>query len=342
VRPSSGAVTPFDYEYRVPLIEVATEQSVLAGRRKPRFILPVVDDGPSRRGSTYWSRVQHCGREHLLSNILGWSSLAPNDPLDIGLIWHAALEAFYRCRLQAQKWMLVVDANARSNPDFWTAGEREGTEAAFDILLLFREENGYKDAFAKLEKMLAVYLSTHRMDRWEILAVEYTLDCPDVEYTSKIDLIVIDYGIFDAPLIRTVEHKSAFRLTVDVTEGYHLDSQVMGQVYLGVRLLRVKGLPPYAGACVNICSKESTPKIERVFVAPHLDHLLAWEEHIKIQHEHRTFHETRGYSRNYASCSRRYGRCEHFDFCRFNPSLREPELRSMMPPANKYEIRSHH
>lgn len=325
----------------MPLIEAIDRNAVDPTRRKPRFILPVVDDGPSRRGSTYWGRIQHCGREHLLSNILGWSSVAPHDPLDTGLIWHACLEAFYRVRLDHQRWMLRRDANARENPEFWVAGEREGQTAAFDILLLFRDEPGYKEVFAKLEKMLAFYFQTYRLDRWEILAVEYTLACEDVEYTSKIDVIVADYAVPQIPVTRSVEHKSTFRLTPDVTEGYHLDSQVMGQVYLGVRLLHGPGLPPYAGALVNICSKESTPRIERVFVAPHLDHLRAWEEHLLIQHGQRAFHEAHGFARNYGSCSRRYGRCEHFDFCRWNPSLREPDLRRLNPPPT-YEVRSHH
>ena len=325
----------------MPLIEIFDADRARGMRRKPHLILTVIDEGPSPRGSTYWGRVQHCGREHLLSNKLGWRSLEPSDPLDTGLIWHACLEAFYRERLEGQREMIraLGREEALRRPEFFTAREREAQTAAFDVLLPFRDEPGYDLIFTKIEKMLGVYFSLYRFDRWEILAVEQTLSAWDVEYTSKLDLIIIDHGIPDSPVLRGVEHKSAFRLTLDVLEGYMMDSQVLGQLYLLYRTFANNpALPPFAGSIVNIASKEHTPKLERVFVAPDLVHLRSWEEHILVQAEHRQFHEARGYGRNYGSCSRRFGRCEHFNFCKSFPFLTVEQIASN-PPPDSYEVR---
>lgn len=326
----------------MPLIQIDDADRARKERRKPHLILDVPDEGPSPRGSTYWGRVQHCGREHLLSNVLGWRSLAPDDPLDTGLIWHACLEAYYRERLEGQRELIRSCGSreaALQHAHFFTAREAEAQRAAFAVLELFRAEPGYDEIYAKIEKMLGFYFSRYRFDRFEILAVEVTIGCADVEYTSKLDLIVIDWSIPDAPLLRGVEHKSAFRLTLDVLEGYNLDSQVMGQVYLLWRhFVGHPHLPPFAGVIVNICSKEHTPKTERVTVAPDPAHLVAWEEHILIQAEHRAFHETRGFARNYGSCSRRFGRCEHFNFCKNHPRLSVSQIRELGVPDG-YEVR---
>ena len=90
---------------------VAVGTSIGAKDRRPLDVVLGFPSGPSARGSTYWSRPLHCPFEHLLSNELGWRSTMPSDPLDTGLLWHHALETYYRNALTWQDACRKEDPN---------------------------------------------------------------------------------------------------------------------------------------------------------------------------------------------------------------------------------------
>lgn len=310
-------------------------------RRSPAQVLELESDGPSPRGSTYWTRALHCPREHLLANKLGWRSLMSSDPLDTGLIWHYCLEVYYLARQAAQGAMLAawgLNAQADGYPKiadiaFFQVGEADGQKAAFTALQRFAGEPGYQKIYEKLSRMLDVYFDRYRLDRWQVVAVEPTImileDHPaycGFEYSSRLDLIIVDHQLA-TPCLRTVEHKSSYSLDIKVTEGYTQDLQVLGQVWVVVKGVDLAAYPPYVGSIVNITSKTKTPGLARVPVQPMGDKLLRFEQAMQTYDKRvLPLYEETGYPQNFAACSRKYGRCEFFDVCRQRPELVTADL----------------
>jgi len=313
-------------------------QTVSAGdgvrlRRSPDEVLGI-EGGPSSRGSTFWGRVLHCGFEHFLANRLGWTSELPSDPLDTGLIWHFALETYYR---NARAWQLACRAEDPDldprDPHFHSGHDADSQLLAYRAIKPFQTEPGYDSIYDKIVQMLDAYFRRWS-DMWEILGVELTLSSSGVygfEWSNKLDLLVIDHRMHD-PVLRIVEHKSAYRLDTFVLEGYTQDLQVMGQVWLfhgsdcgslpKVLSEHAYGtIPPFFGSFVNITSKARQPGCDRIPVNPSIPSLRAWEHSMQVNTTLLDFYEQHNYPKNYASCVRRYGFCEFFNLCRALPEM---------------------
>lgn len=326
-------------------------------RRKPDDVLGIVS-GPSRRGSTYWGRALHCPFEHYLGNVLGWQSEAPSDPLDTGTIWHYAKEQYYRNARAWQQACRAQDPNLNPrDPHFLRGHDSDSQLIAFRAIRPFASEPGYDHIYPKLEAMLEAYFARwSRTDMFEILGVELTVESDGrygFEWSNKLDLLVIDYRGPEA-VLRIVEHKSTYRMDSYVLEGYTQDLQTMGQVWLFYgatdgTLHRVLGesgfehLPPFLGSYVNLTSKTKNPACERVVLAPAPLMLRAWERSMQKNALLLGLYEDVGYPRNYTACSRRYGHCEFFAFCRAFPQVEAREAWEMtanddLPPTYKRRL----
>lgn len=276
------------------------------------------ESGASPRGSTYWGRVQHCPREHLLANVLKWSRRVRAKALDWGLLWHGCLESYYKAVLAHQQGRPLDKVPERY---------------AFEFLQLFRDAEGWDEVYAGVTRMLDAYFERWKADRnaWEILAVEYTCGWtaqtrPDLvqqlgfEQTTRLDLVIRDWTL--RPVVRHVEHKSASALDPQTILGYAQDDQVLGQCYLarfGTNWAALGAHEPYMGALVNVTTKAQSPRCERLPVQPSDTALGAWADSKRYWAWQRDQYEVLGYPRNYVSCTRRYGRCEFYEACRQYP-----------------------
>lgn len=303
---------------------------VTIGRTEAEASRRPVDDvlgtpsGPSRRGSTFWNRVFHCPFEHFLANELGWQNVMPHDPLDTGILWHAAKEAYYRAALAWQDRMRAQapDLDPR-DPHFLRGHDAEGQRAAFEVVQLLSREPGYEKIYETLSLMLDAYFERYRSDMWEIVDVEVTLESNryGFEYSSRLDLFVIDHQPA-APVLRVVEHKSSMQINSLVTEGYTMDLQTMGQVWLVWTEVDLAQYPPFMGSLINITSKNKVPKTERVPLMPTEPMLQTFARSVHALSDALLDAWPRyGYPRNFAACTRRYGRCEFFNLCRNNPEF---------------------
>lgn len=272
--------------------------------------------GASPRGSTFWKRAQSCPREHLLSNVLRWEKTPRARALDIGLLWHGILETYYRAvHLEQQGvWQEVSPG-----------------QQAFRFLQRFRDEEGWGEFYETCSRMMDRYLERWRDNQdWQILGVEVTLGWTaethpgwvrqlGFEITTRLDLLVIDWSLRGQPFTRHVEHKSSHSLDPLTVQGYNQDDQVLGQCFLARYAIDYTNLPPYLGALVNITTKGKEPKCERVPVQPSDQALQAWAEAKRDAYRELARFAERGYPKNYTQCTRRFGRCQHFDLCRANP-----------------------
>jgi hypothetical protein len=307
----------------VGLIAIGRTQAELQ-RRSIDEVLGI-SSGPSRRGSTYWSRALHCPFEHLLSNELGWQSTMPDDPLDTGLLWHYGLECYYKTVLAWQDKCRAEDPNIDRKNDlhFLRGADHAAQEQALRAIWPFSQEPGYEKIHESLSLMFDSYFTRWQSDKWEIVDAEVTIESQrfGFEYSSRLDLFIIDHAPA-VSVLRVVEHKSAAALNSFITEGYTLDLQTMGQVWLVWREVDLTAYPPFMGSYINITSKQQTPKNERVPLSPTEPMLDAFASSMRrLSDTILDAWPRAGYPRNFASCTRRFGRCQFFSLCRNFPEL---------------------
>lgn len=294
------------------------ETVTLVNVRSPEQVLGLADSGASRRGSTYWRRVMACPREHYLASELGWARERRSKALDFGLLWHYCLENYYRTIQQGQEGKVTAD---------------EPTTAAFRVLENFASEPGWTEGYETISRMLKSYFEEYdRLDpqRWEIVDIECTLEVPlevgfGFEYTSRLDLDVIDHGHNDR-VLRHIEHKSASALDTNTISGYTQDLQTIGQVWLHDKCVDKDAYPVYLGGIVNVTTKAKEPKNARLPVQPSEGQLESWERSMRFWYRFRDTLPSVDYPQNYGACVRRYGRCDFFDLCGSTPDISPNDL----------------
>lgn len=275
-------------------------------RAPPRRPAPVVLDASapaqtsgSPRGSSYYKRLRRCPREHALAKHALLAPVRDDEALTVGWLFHLGLEVYYRAQLAG------ADLVER---------ERE----VWAKLRPIATEPGYEDTYVTLERCLASYFDRWRdVDHWRVLAVEETVGVRwgRMEYSARFDLLVEN---LDDKGFWIVEHKTARALTSDLIEGYQLDLQTLGQVWLARSCLDLKALPPFRGVVVNITTKHVKPQHQRVLVCPSDAHLRAWQQSMGDWTSIAQRMEELGYPQAFGTCTgpdRGYRRCNYFELC---------------------------
>lgn len=283
--------------------------------------VPKLMDGPSPRGSTYWTRFLTCPREARLSEIL--APFRTTQALSTGFAWHLALEMFYTAWLEKKSYA-------------------EAQEAGFAAIAPLKDtgEEGYTEMYELLGRMLTAYFRQYESDfqHWMILAVEETLGVSEpMEYTARLDLVILDKR---TGAIWPVEHKSARALQASIIEGYQLNMQILGQAYLFEKCVDTKAIGGvYSGVNVSITTKHKPTKknaeptqFQRVPVLPSPEHLQAFESSIIRWTYIREVYAAQGYPPDFSKCSgyaRGYGRCPFFTLCYAKPNMDLDEIEQL-------------
>lgn len=314
------------------LIHVPVGQ-VKQKRRRVEQVLGLPESGPSSRGSTYWRRFLSCPRHHFLANVLGWTPVDRTDPLEYGLLWHVLLEQLYRDVYAVQHHTYVQSVG----PD----------TRVFETLRPFYGEEGWQEGAEKIGVMLDAYLTRwYRLDLngLEVEAVEETLGVGleqgiGFEWTNRMDLRGIDHSGYQR-VRRHWEHKTSWRVDVEVILGFRMDLQVTGQTFLMNMAHGEAQDAPYHGAIVNLVSRPGStsarakpPDTSREAIQPTPADIAAWIESMSFQRRLlATYEKMDQWPRNYNSCVFRYGRCPFFNLCQSRPqdtvaSLRDEDAR---------------
>jgi hypothetical protein len=211
-------------------------------------------------------------------------------------------------------------------------------QEAFVFLEKFAGAKGWGTFYETVSRMLDAYFTRWRNNNdWEILAVEYSAGWTHAtnpvqtarigfEYTTRLDMVVVDHSLL--PAVKHVEHKSAGRLDVLTVQGYGQDDQVLGQCFIAQQIpWQANGFPPYVGALVNITTKQKTPLCERVPVSPAPEQLASWAQAKRFWSWQSQQYDAWAYPKNYANCTRRFGRCQFFQLCRSHPEEALVQLR---------------
>lgn len=330
---------------RLPIQGEPTRSAVV--RRGPAWVVGLGGSptgSASPVGSTHWKRVRRCPREHALHELVHLRGLGDDEALTVGFLVHHALEAFYRAIMDWQKRLERAGYDTAHPDEYYLFGALQpAQQAAWDAVKAVATEPGYfeptgdgriEPTWTVVERVLAHYFERYaRRDRWRIVAVEETLVFNgDICYSARLDLMV---ECFDRHGLWVVEHKTARAITRDVLEGYQLDLQTLGQVWLVNRCIDLTELPPFRGTLVNIVTKGKTPQFERVEVCPSNAHLGSFERSVWAWMQIEKLQGELGYPHAFGACTgpdRGYRRCGFFDLCHAYPLASIEAFQQGAPP----------
>lgn len=298
----------------MPLVEFSTHVP-----RRPLADVLGVKFGASPRGNTYWSRIQTCPREHALGNLIQLRPIAEADALTMGSLFHWGHQHYF-------------DSLGRGE------GQQSAERKCFDALSPIAEEPGYDEFHQTLLKMFDAYWQTYvGMDKWRVLATELPLVVTDpIHYTTRLDLFVVD---LNRNLTFAYELKSASSLNSSILEGYQLNQQTQGHIYLTRQCVDFTGLPPFGGCIVQIVTKgtkKTPPQCARIEVPISEPHLKAFEDSVLCYTRLEKEYARMNHPRNLTKCagySRGYSRCVYFDLCIGRPDLTPEDLKISPPPG---------
>ena len=264
----------------------------------------MVESSGSVYGSTYYKSQNVCPRAARLRS-LGVRKTGPkSDNLDFGDAFHLVLERYYLCLQAGLTW-------------------RDAVAEAWKVIDPLRGADGYDKMNAELEVALTSYFEFAMNDRWKVIAVEEELIFrgPAFDYSARLDLVVHD---LEQDVMLIVEHKSAKTITAASMQGYQLDLQTLGQIWLMHECVDLTKYPRFAGSVVNITSKQKTAQHERVAVRVTEAHLREFETSVAARTKLNALAVELGYPKMLGNCSgaaQYFGACEYFDICHGRPDF---------------------
>lgn len=306
-------------------------------RRGPAHVLGLGGSptgSSSAVGSTFWKRVMRCPFEHAMHELVQLRSKWDDEALTVGFLAHHAREHYYLAHQAAQRGLTEDELRTDA---IWR-GQVEAERASWASIEAIRTEPGYTDAplgskfpstWDQLESLWGAFLDSYRhAERVAVVATEETVRFTDprsgIDYSARLDTLVRDFDRTPIGGLYLSEFKSAKSITKDLVEGYQLDLQILGQVWLVRRCVDIEalGFGPLRGVVIDIITKQQTPRVERVFVQPSEQHLQAFELAMGDWVAVLDFHASRNFPRAFGKCigpDRGYRRCSYFDLCHLEP-----------------------
>lgn len=273
-------------------------------RRPLREVLGLPPSSGSVRGSTFWKRANVCPRAARLYELGVRQSGPASRNLDTGDAFHLVLEQYYRARRDGLAW-------------------RDATAAAWQVLTPLRDEPGYEDIGLDLDRMLGAYFEIAEHDQWRVLAVEEDLTWygETFDYSARLDLVVED---LTTNTMWIVEHKTAKVISGNAMMGYHMDLQTLGQMWLMQQCVDLAQYPPFGGVIVNMMSKQTVPKHQRVSVPVSPSHLREFERSLVQRQQLMRVAADLGHPKMFGNCTgaaQYFGACAYFNLCYGRPDF---------------------
>ncbi len=286
------------------MIRIQRNPTEAQERRALRDVLGLPPSSGSSHGSTFFKRHATCPRAARLYAQGVRPIRPPNANLEIGDAFHLVLEAYYRA-LQAGATKLAA------------------TQAGWKVIDLLWKEPGFEKDVEQLGRSLTSYFEFAEHDDWQVIAVEEELSYfgLDFDYTARLDLVIVDRA--DGRMY-CIEHKTSRVITANMTQGYLMDLQTLGQAWLMTNVVDLDQYPPFAGVKVNITSKQTMPKHERVFVPASPAYLAEFELSVAARTKMHAFAATLGYPKMFGNCTgaaQYFGTCSFFDLCYGHPQI---------------------
>lgn len=321
--------------------------------REPVFkVLGLADSGASRRGSTYWKSLYTCPREFAFRNVLGFKPIHSSEALTVGWLYHYVLETYYQAiynwqQQKCERPKKPYNASTRlAWENYWWGNANAAMQESIAVVDPIMNEPGYRDTWATLERLFGHYFDTNwKTDRWEVIAVEETLEYEDARFnfTARLDLIVRDWAFPSAMWI--VEHKSARLITRDLIDNYQMDLQILGQNFLIQNCLDLREYPELKGTLVQITTKQTNPRFERIEAFPSQRHIAEFADSMQSWSRLRGFFEGEAWPKALGKCAgapRGYTKCDYYDICHDQPDMTVDDFAKSGPPMGyvKVEIES--
>lgn len=254
--------------------------------------------GPSGDGWSKQADLQRCPYRYYLMHEKGVVLPGPTaPPLEIGILWHAALACHYHRLLPAG--YPGYHPNTPSPDQLLDAVEAVGAELA---------------NVTAARRLVWGYLEHWPLDDVQPVALEYPAGVAGV-HTCRYDMV----GWHDDELW-VFEHKSAAKETEDLMDAWFLDGEVLGEMY-GWRLSQLDAVfgARLTGVIINIGFKSNPPRYRRLkVVVPEVVIRQYIRDRAFWNAERESYRATGYWPRKLQGCLSRYN-----DVCGFFPHCRD-------------------
>lgn len=274
-------------------------------------VLGEVGEG-SPWGSSLWKEFDTCPTAHALRHKVGLVRDWSEDALDLGWMFHRGLEEYYTLQIREK------------------CTKAEAFDAMWEVLSPYSTMPEYNESsdpkkealWPQCERMLAAYYAHYcDLDDFEVLATEVTFEAhTPIRYSARLDTVIRDRANGGVWIL---EHKTA-RMVNDTTRAqYHMDRQVVGQVWLFNKFVDVDALGDhFAGAIVNITTKHKTPQFDRIRVTPSPELLHEFERLQRFEGDVLKLAEKHNYPKRLGNCAgvaQYFRECPYYQICHTRP-----------------------
>jgi hypothetical protein len=251
-----------------------------------------------------WSRqstLQACAYRYFLKYKKEMPIERKSTALDLGSVVHAFLAVYYQRLIDAE-----ADAPLTAEPGVLCDKLLDLGASAIIV------NEGWRlfEAYANFWEHNGDYLIPR--------AVEFRVSDPHEPRTARYDLVAeVLPGGHLMPGIYCINHKTTSRLTRDLTEGYHLDGQILDEIALYTRAGLHRRFGPLQGVIINILVKTAVPNFHREIVSPPTFQLRRQAKDLRVHRAMLGIYEaTNTWPRSLGSCVGRYGFCDFWEHCR--------------------------
>ncbi len=289
----------------------------------------------------------------------------PAEQLQIGALFHTLLGLYYAYGLDGEgnayywkRGLLAPDlesklkrsgrrsasADVKLAPDaadkllayLETQAEPPHTDNPVDALLQRAEARPGYSMIQTAKKLFDGHTSYYGAGREDCtpLAVEWFAKHPITGYTCRYDCIArlgendpfVQDGTVPAGSTVVYERKSSGWMSEWATEGWFLDGEILGQLWLWEPSGCARVFGPLAGLIVDVTTKEKVTKYARIFVPPNPVTIHAHARGVTYQNAEMALWEATGfYPKRWVSCFRFGKKCGLYEACRAETAVESLE-----------------
>ena len=258
--------------------------------------------GPSPWGNSKWSTFTQCPYKYYLKFVKRLRPVTPKKALEIGGLVHEMIGRYYDAKLDSRS-------------------EEESLDRAWD--LCNRAADVTPEYAAEARRLMTAWFGTYAESglarpEEKVVDVEVAVEVAEpFNYSSRLDAVLWRKGAY------IHETKTASRMSALLLDGYEMNSQFLGQMYLWDKTWLKKEYGPLKGFIVDLIVKTKEVQLDRISVKIDPKQLRRWEKNMKLLslglkqcevHKH--------WPQHMSNCTLYAQRCSYFNHCATGGSMK--------------------
>ena len=251
--------------------------------------------GPSPWGNSKWSTFTQCPYKYYLKFVKRIKPKAPKKALEIGGLVHEMIGHYYDSVLAKRS-------------------EEEALDSAWE--LCNRAAQITPEYAAEARRLMTAWFGTYAQSgiaspKEQVIDVECLAEVEKpFPYSTRIDAVLWRNGAY------IHETKTASRMSSLLLDGYEMNSQFLGQMYLWDKTDLKKHYGPLKGFIVDLIVKTKEVQLDRINVKIDPKQLRRWEKNMKWIVAELSQCEAHGHwPQHMSNCTMYAQRCSYFNYC---------------------------